>query len=201
MGSCNFLLAGFHQLIVYKPGTRPEDINAIPTTSLLLRGRIVSGWSIDDLTEPYFTWGSIRQGGRSTVRSATPDHLDRRCSDTKSNVHESCGIRGISCCRGCRYKRWMSLPKAEPGVYLVICNVRGHFLDGMFAFVKVKAAGRGRGRGRLKVRRECADERGRSDDATAPGFPCSRAGVPWERCRRTTGGEGHGSSRTLPAGR
>ena len=29
--------------------------------------------------------------------------------------------------------------KAEPGVYLVICNVRGHFLDGMYAFVKVKA--------------------------------------------------------------
>jgi hypothetical protein len=29
--------------------------------------------------------------------------------------------------------------KAEPGVYLVICNVRTHFLDGMFAFVEVKA--------------------------------------------------------------
>jgi hypothetical protein len=29
--------------------------------------------------------------------------------------------------------------KAEPGVYLVICNVRGHFLDGIYAFVKVKA--------------------------------------------------------------
>ena len=29
--------------------------------------------------------------------------------------------------------------KADPGVYLVICNVRGHFLDGMYAFVKVKA--------------------------------------------------------------
>ena len=27
--------------------------------------------------------------------------------------------------------------KAEPGVYLVICNVRGHFLDGMFGFVRV----------------------------------------------------------------
>jgi hypothetical protein len=26
----------------------------------------------------------------------------------------------------------------EPGTYLVICNIRGHFLDGMFAFVKVK---------------------------------------------------------------
>ena len=30
-------------------------------------------------------------------------------------------------------------PKAEPGIYLVICTVRGHFLDGMYAFVKVKA--------------------------------------------------------------
>lgn len=26
---------------------------------------------------------------------------------------------------------------ATPGTYLVICNVRGHFLDGMFAIVKV----------------------------------------------------------------
>lgn len=27
----------------------------------------------------------------------------------------------------------------EPGVYLVICNVRPHFLDGMYAFVRVTA--------------------------------------------------------------
>jgi hypothetical protein len=26
---------------------------------------------------------------------------------------------------------------AEPGTYLVICNVTNHFLDGMYAFVKV----------------------------------------------------------------
>jgi len=31
--------------------------------------------------------------------------------------------------------------KAEPGVYLVICNVRQHFLNGMFGFVEVKAEG------------------------------------------------------------
>jgi hypothetical protein len=31
-----------------------------------------------------------------------------------------------------------SVSFAEPGTYLVICNVRQHFLDGMFAFVKVK---------------------------------------------------------------
>lgn len=28
----------------------------------------------------------------------------------------------------------------EPGTYLVICNVRGHFLDGMYAYVKVTGA-------------------------------------------------------------
>jgi hypothetical protein len=30
-----------------------------------------------------------------------------------------------------------SSEKAEKGTYLAICNVRQHFLDGMFAFVKV----------------------------------------------------------------
>jgi len=28
--------------------------------------------------------------------------------------------------------------KAEPGLYLVICNVTEHFNDGMFGFVEVK---------------------------------------------------------------
>jgi plastocyanin len=30
-----------------------------------------------------------------------------------------------------------SVSFSEPGVYLVICNVRGHFLDGMYAYVEV----------------------------------------------------------------
>ena len=30
-----------------------------------------------------------------------------------------------------------SVSFSEPGTYLVICNVRSHFLDGMYAFVKV----------------------------------------------------------------
>jgi len=33
--------------------------------------------------------------------------------------------------------RQESVTFPEPGTYLVICNVRQHFLDGMFAFVKV----------------------------------------------------------------
>jgi uncharacterized cupredoxin-like copper-binding protein len=31
-----------------------------------------------------------------------------------------------------------SVSFSEPGTYLVICNIRGHFLDGMFGFVEVK---------------------------------------------------------------
>lgn len=34
-----------------------------------------------------------------------------------------------------------SVSFAEPGTYLVICNVRGHFNDGMFGFVKVQKSG------------------------------------------------------------
>ena len=30
-----------------------------------------------------------------------------------------------------------SVSFAEPGTYLVICNIRGHFLDGMYAFIHV----------------------------------------------------------------
>ena len=30
-----------------------------------------------------------------------------------------------------------SVSFSEPGTYLVICNIRGHFLDGMYAYVKV----------------------------------------------------------------
>ena len=33
--------------------------------------------------------------------------------------------------------RQESVSFPEPGTYLVICDVRQHFLDGMFAFVKV----------------------------------------------------------------
>jgi len=33
--------------------------------------------------------------------------------------------------------RQESVSFSDPGTYLVICNVRTHFLDGMFAFVNV----------------------------------------------------------------
>jgi hypothetical protein len=31
-GTVNFIIAGLHQIVVYRPGTRPEDINAPVTT-------------------------------------------------------------------------------------------------------------------------------------------------------------------------
>ena len=38
-----------------------------------------------------------------------------------------------------------SVSFSEPGMYLVICNVRGHFLDGMYAYVQVIGDEKGEG--------------------------------------------------------
>jgi len=59
-GVAHFLVAGFHQPSVYKPGTKPEDI-VVPTTGTFIN---------DPNTD--FTWGSRRQGGRHQVRRLPP---------------------------------------------------------------------------------------------------------------------------------
>ena len=56
-GVVHFLVAGFHQVAVYKPGTKPKDI-VVPDT----------GTFINDREQPTFTWGSIRQEGQGIRR-------------------------------------------------------------------------------------------------------------------------------------
>jgi hypothetical protein len=93
-GVVNFVVAGFHWIFVYLPGTRPEDIRVPP-----------SGAFINDFTNLYhqgLSPAGLPPGGFSNAQN-----------------------------------RVESISFAEPGTYLVICNVRGHFLNGMFAFVKV----------------------------------------------------------------
>ena len=45
--------------------------------------------------------------------------------------------RGFGECWSNGSNRQESVSFSQPGTYLVICNVRQHFLDGMFGFVKV----------------------------------------------------------------
>lgn len=101
-GVLHFLVAGFHQVVVYQPGTEPGDIN-VP----------VSGTFINDPANRFYLGINPVGGPANTAPTFNPSNAPNRL--------ESITFAG-----------------AQPGTYLVICNVRGHFRDGMFAFVEVK---------------------------------------------------------------
>jgi plastocyanin len=92
-GVVNFVVAGFHQIYVYLPGTKPGDLVVPPT-----------GTFINDDTNLYYK--GLVPGATSTTFSTTQNRVE-------------------------------SVSFSEPGTYLVICNVRGHFLNGMIAYVEV----------------------------------------------------------------
>lgn len=99
-GVVNFAVAGFHQIVVYVPGVKADDIQ-VPA----------AGTFVNDLDNRYYT-GILPAGGPPPGIPAT--------------VNPSNAIN-----------RMESVSFSEPGTYLVICNIRGHFLDGMYAYVKV----------------------------------------------------------------
>ena len=92
-GVVNFAVAGFHQIYVYLPGTKPGDLVVPP-----------SGTFINDKTNLYYE--GLIPGAVSTNFSTTQNRVE-------------------------------SVSFSEPGTYLVICNVRSHFLNGMIAYVEV----------------------------------------------------------------
>lgn len=122
-GVVHFLVAGFHQVVVYKPGTKLEEIQEFAEeldTAVTF---------INFKPENQFYSGINPAGGPppGTPATANPSNAMNRLESVGFPATEGMGTNMVES------------PKAEPGVYLVICNVRGHFLDGMFAFVKVKA--------------------------------------------------------------
>jgi plastocyanin len=98
-GVVNFAVAGFHQISIYEPGVRPEDILLPPT-----------GVFINDPVGLYYQGINPAGGPLATPATTSPSNATNRMES-------------------------VSFP--EPGLYLVICNVRTHFLDGMYAFVRV----------------------------------------------------------------
>ena len=97
----NFVVAGFHQIFVYRPGVKLEDI-VIPGTGTFVN---------DHLGFLYYP-GLLPAGGPPPGIPAT--------------VNPSNAVNRVE-----------SVGFLEPGVYLVICNVRDHLEDGMWAYVKV----------------------------------------------------------------
>ena len=118
-GVVHFLVAGFHQVVVYKPGTRPEDI-VIPDGAPLF---------INDTTNDQYYLGIPPGGGPlGTAGTIVP-------FSNSQNRLESVSFPALE--GRDRNTGALLSDNAEKGTYLVICNVRQHFLDGMYAFVKV----------------------------------------------------------------
>jgi plastocyanin len=98
-GVVNFVVAGFHQILIYSPGKRSDDV-VVPA----------SGTFINDLGDVYYT-GILPAGGPPAIpATVSPSNASNR-------------VEPVSF--------------AEAGTYLVICNVRTHFLNGMYAYVTV----------------------------------------------------------------
>jgi plastocyanin len=119
-GVVDFAVAGFHDIIVFKPGVTLDQL-------------IQAGGGQYPLSPPVFVF---------PPNPATP------LPAAISFLAESIYYRGINPAGGPLATPVAENPsngsnRTEPvaflerGVYLVICNVRPHLLDGMFAYVKV----------------------------------------------------------------
>jgi plastocyanin len=102
-GVVNFVVGGFHHLVVYKPGVTQPGIALPPAGTLLINF---------DLPNALYV-GILPAGGPppGTPATGNPSNAGNRVE---------------------------SVSFAEAGDYLVICNVRPHFVDGMWAIVKVR---------------------------------------------------------------
>jgi hypothetical protein len=106
-GAVNFVIAGFHQVAVYAPGTKPEDIN---TTLLLpIPGAPPQVGLINDPKNRIFN------GLDPRLLSPAPPSQPNLLSQDRVEV----------------------VGFAKRGSYLVICSVNVHFVDGMFGWVRV----------------------------------------------------------------
>lgn len=126
----NFAVAGFHQIFVYNPGTTPEDIQAYIDANNLGAALFIN--KLDGL---YYTGinparviaGVLFPGGND------PDLLPGP-PPTNGPLP---GIPPVNLVRSGDQNRVESVAFTEPGTFLVICNVRPHFQDGMLMWVKV----------------------------------------------------------------
>lgn len=99
-GVVHFLVAGFHEIVIYNPGTTDDDI-VVPA----------SGTFINDTNNRFYS-GIVPAGGPGALPVTTDP------SNARNRVE--------------------SVAFLERGTYLVICNIRTHFENGMFGYVQVK---------------------------------------------------------------
>lgn len=106
-GVVNFVVAGFHQIIVFEPGVTVGQIVVPPAPALFIFNPAPPS------SLPVHYLGTRTQGGPPPAIPATTNPANSP-------------------------NRVESVSFATAGNYLVICNVRPHFLDGMTAIIKVR---------------------------------------------------------------
>jgi hypothetical protein len=116
-GTVNFIISGLHNVVVYDHGTQPEDINPDANPDAVTTGPTPSPpvQVIDDPAHRIYRGldPSLQPLERTSSLKPTPEFLQDR-------------VEAV----------WF--PK-KPGTYLVICGIRGHFVDDrMFGFVEVE---------------------------------------------------------------
>ena len=105
----NFLVSGFHWVWVYQNGVKLSDVssNLPPATSLFVNYEVVTN-------------GMSNVFAKGVFPGTPPTFADAATFPLLSTQN-----------------RTDSFGFSTPGRYLVICNVRGHFVDGMYAWIRV----------------------------------------------------------------
>ena len=118
-GVVNFVVGGFHQPFVYKPGTTPEEVLAHAPA---FPGSLFINYGLSP-TDP----DNLFYKGLNPSNAASPTGANPASPPNNPVVRSNVG------------NRVESVGFTQPGTYLVICNVNPHFRDGMYAFVEVVA--------------------------------------------------------------
>ncbi len=125
-GAVNFIIAGFHHVLVYDDGTQPGDIVVDPAVLLIdyAPGRIYRGLDPSTLTLLTIVQPATAAPFAPVIIPAIPAAPPNAASPAFFALAVRDRVEVVQ------------FPK--PGTYLVICGVRPHFVnDKMFGFVKV----------------------------------------------------------------
>jgi hypothetical protein len=113
-GVVNFIVGGFHQIYVYNPGTRLQDVSNAITGALFI---------------------NYKPDGSLLYEGINPADVD----DAGNLVPANPDGPPLSPLLDAGLNRIEQVGFTVPGLYLVICNVTPHFVDGMIMWVRVVA--------------------------------------------------------------
>jgi hypothetical protein len=137
-GVVNFVVAGFHQIFIYNPGTTPEEINAFVAAN-----GITGAVFINDLNNLFYKGiNPLRAGaGAGSFPTVNGSVVNGNNNNTPANLADD--VPPGDPVRVGFQNRVESVGFTTPGTYLVICNFRPHFQDPnnpMFGYIRVDAA-------------------------------------------------------------